>query len=837
MSAEAADRLRAAALAVVTGPTGGRTQELTTTRTNPATAHADPPAPATADTATAAPPAPPPTPQPAGPPLPSPAGEAAATNRAPARLGAHPAGPTAALLAAAAAVLTVTAPIAPPASTTAPSAALTAAPSAPSAAPAAHTAARPTCRPLRRCDPVTAAARLRAAASAVTGIDSAGAAGSAVATHDSPPRRAAVERAGAGSSSTMNDPIMAAARRAPASSTDGSDSDDDASSSTSDSRDSRFSTECVGCDRHIARDDGGNSCDVLGCRATRCAACMPVAEPYLCRQHGDVLGASAAAAAAAAAAGASAGTVTHAADGAAAVATSGPPRLAPAILVRALPGALTTAAGTGVAAALASLGDAWRSDPDMRDLADDLTETLSWGNASTRAKGAGAIRRLTECLQVLPHMLTQAVATPDIVDVLLCAYVSGRLRVRTARRRVPPEWLGRPIPEPTSVRGEVMALVGLLRLAAILPPDPRGSLLRLRRVLKKTGCLARHGASPRGYTFLWELGLAWDSGIVPRDNPQAVAALTLYVTGIHFLLRPIYVRSVEPTELTHVESTRYKLKWKWADKARAELLAAQRCGFHPGAAAAARSTGAAVREPEVAAAGPNGKVPAKHPRITGSQGKLLHELQQLWRVVRGSDDGPLFCRIEPARQIGRTPPGAVLTHWEHRGERTPAYMWTRSRMSEKILKQWLVRFLTPIVGPARAQKRVLSGLRGGGEMELVELSAPVSVRATVGWWVAKRLSAEGALVTYEGCSMESMWAWTALIGTLRLRVLAPGVFTHVPHPAIFSRGSRLRTAVRRETREAQREAERMATAAAARAPAHAAPRLAAASAAGARAMT
>ena len=122
-------------------------------------------------------------------------------------------------------------------------------------------------------------------------------------------------------------------------------------------------------------------------------------------------------------------------------------------------------------------------------------------------------------------------------------------------------------------------------------------------------------------------------------------------------------------------------------------------------------------------------------------------------------------------------------------------------------------------------------------MELVELSAPVSVRATVGWWVAKRLSAEGALVTYEGCSMESMWAWTALIGTLRLRVLAPGVFTHVPHPAIFSRGSRLRTAVRRETREAQREAERMATAAAARAPAHAAPRLAAASAAGARAMT
>ena len=61
-------------------------------------------------------------------------------------------------------------------------------------------------------------------------------------------------------------------------------------------------------------------------------------------------------------------------------------------------------------------------------------------------------------------------------------------------------------------------------------------------------------------------------------------------------------------------------------------------------------------------------------------------------------------------------------------------------------------------------------------MEFVELHAPVSVRATIGWWVARRVSSEGALVTYEGSSVESMRYWSARLGSLPIIVLAPGVF-------------------------------------------------------------
>jgi hypothetical protein len=72
-------------------------------------------------------------------------------------------------------------------------------------------------------------------------------------------------------------------------------------------------------------------------------------------------------------------------------------------------------------------------------------------------------------------------------------------------------------------------------------------------------------------------------------------------------------------------------------------------------------------------------------------------------------------------------------------------------------------------------------------MELVQLEAPLSVRATLGWWRAKRISAEGPLVTYEGCSTEAMATETSFLGSTYIRVLAPGVYTtQIPTTTIRS---------------------------------------------------
>lgn len=510
----------------------------------------------------------------------------------------------------------------------------------------------------------------------------------------------------------------------------------------------------------------------------------------------------------------------HDAAGAARLAPAHPAPVAPAAIVRALVGLLSDAAKVSVTSALASLGD-WTHDQDLCDLAEDLTETLAWGPATTHVKGSGALRRLEEYLDVLPSALARAVATQDVIDVVLSSFVCARLRVFTARKGPgPAEWTTRPIPAPTSVKGEVGAIVGMLRLAALLPPDPRNSLMRTRRIMRKTGCLQRHAASPRGYTFLWELVTAWEAGIVPRSNPQAVAAFSLFVTGVHFLLRPRYVRSVSGEEIRHIPpGPKYQLEWVHADKTRPELL---------GPASAAAAAGPAGPMAGRGRAGPPTAegLPARHPRVSAAQGDLLHLTQSLWRPFRGDHEGPLFCRVELARQTERIPPGARLVGWEHNGTTTPAFLWPRSQMSERILKKWLVEFLTPIVGAKRAQKRVPSGLRGGGEMEFVELLTPVSVRATVGWWVAKRVSAEGALVTYEGCSLEAMWAWGALLGTLRLQVLAPGVFRHLPLTP--SRSIRRRMADRSRSRAAILAARSAAEAATASVPQHAAPHAAAA---------
>lgn len=581
----------------------------------------------------------------------------------------------------------------------------------------------------------------------------------------------------------------AGARRgsaADSSSEDDPSSDSDSSSDSSSSNDSRYSTECTGCDVHIARSDPGRGCDVFGCRATRCTKCMPEPTPYLCRQHGDILGSPPATAAGAAAA----PPVVVPSDGVgpARLAPAAPPPSAPATLILALPEVLRDAARCGVESALTAVAG-WKDDPDMRNLVDDLVETLHFAPASTKAKGSSAISRLREFLEVTPPSLLRALATADALDVTLAAFVSMRLRVATRRQpTLPPSWTERPIPDPVAVKGEVSAILGLLRLASLLPADPKGTVPRTRRVMRKCGCLARHGASPRGYTFLWELIAAWNTAI-PRNDPRALAVATLATTAIHFLLRPIYVRSVSPSQIRPEPPDRWILRWGEADKTRPA-----RAGPAPAAAAAGAgsSTSAPAPAPTPAPTTSNTAHPAlrslppKHPRISAAQGELLSELQRRWRSIRMAvpepEVGPLFCRTEVARQTAKVPKGAHLVRWrpEAGSDPVPVLIWPRSRLSERIIKRELVRFLSPIVGPRRAARRMLSGFRGGGEMEHVELGTPVSVRATVGWWVARRVSAEGALVTYEGSSVESMAAWSARLGTLHIRVLAPGVFRVLP---------------------------------------------------------
>lgn len=505
---------------------------------------------------------------------------------------------------------------------------------------------------------------------------------------------------------------------------------------------------------------------------------MPEPSAYLCRQHEGQLGPSAGSGGAA---GAAAPAATR-------------------VLIRALPQALRQAALLGLQAALAAVAN-WAKDPDMQDLTDDLVDTLTFGAVTTRAKSESALTRLDEFLPATPPALQQAEATAGVVDVLLSSYVSARLRV-AKRTPPPPAWASpKQVPEPTTVKGEVMALVGLCRMAAILPADPRGTLPLTRRVLRKTGCYAKHAASPRAYTFLWELAEAWRSGAVPRDNPQAVAAFGMFLTAVQLLLRPLYARSLESGQLS-LERARqfaYRLEWDKGDKSRQPALTAAAAAA--GAAAAGAGGAAGSAEPRGsrrrrAEADLLANLPAKHPRVTGTCGKLMHHVVETWRRFRGDESGPLFCRTEPARQTGKVPRGALLKQWQYRdGLTVPCFVWPASKMSERTLKRWLVTFITPVAGPTRAKARVLSGLRGGGAMELESIDAPLAVRATVGWWVARRLSAEGALVTYIGCSMEAMWEWTSRLGQQRIRVRAPGVFRLLSN-TFPPRGIRARVAAR-----------------------------------------
>ena len=261
-----------------------------------------------------------------------------------------------------------------------------------------------------------------------------------------------------------------------------------------------------------------------------------------------------------------------------------------ATLVSALPKALESAAEIGVHAAMRDIGD-WARDPDLHDLAEDLVDTLNFGAASTAVKRASALRRLAEFVRVLPAMLATAVAAHATLDIVLSSYVAARRRVHV-RTAPPPEWEP-PLPEPASVRGEVSAIVGLCRLAALLPPDPRGTLPLTRRVMRKCGCLARHAASPRSYTFVWELQEAWFAGYVPRDNPQAVGAFGWFLSAAGFVLRPRYVRAAEPWNIVPDQARHHawRLDWTRGDKTRQPELTEE--AAHARAAAAASGGGGA----------------------------------------------------------------------------------------------------------------------------------------------------------------------------------------------------------------------------------------------------
>ena len=100
----------------------------------------------------------------------------------------------------------------------------------------------------------------------------------------------------------------------------------------------------------------------------------------------------------------------------------------------------------------------------------------------------------------------------------------------------------------------------------------------------------------------------------------------------------------------------------------------------------------------------------KHPRVSAAEGDLLAELQVAWRALRRNDPGPLFCRVETARQTAKVPPGAVLRYWRYGdGPSVPTFLWPASKMSERIIKRWMVHMLEPIIGSKRVARRVLSG--------------------------------------------------------------------------------------------------------------------------------
>jgi len=389
-------------------------------------------------------------------------------------------------------------------------------------------------------------------------------------------------------------------------------------------------------------------------------------------------------------------------------------------------------------------------------------DTLAFAPTATAAKGRSAVRRFAEFVDDMPQRLATAKPSHDIIDLVLASYVNARCGV--ARKR-PRAW--GTLPERSTVRGEVAAVVGLLRLADLLPDDPRGSLPKMRRTLRKCKCGQKHDASPRAYTFLWELETAWRISI-DRKDPRQCMVWAMCIIAVYFLLRPRYARLCAMAELVVTSPRSAELKWQRDDKG--------------------RPIGRPAGAPGLTLV-PQTGLPARHPRLTAASGDVLataiNIISRLAPPRRG--DQPVFPRVEIARQTRVVPTGAVLHDWvpPGGGEPVPAFWWRDSPMTSSQWSRNMRTFLTPIIGPTAARARVPSGLRGGGEMELVELGASVAMRATQGWWRAKRLSAEGALITYEGCSTETMCEETSFLGSSYIRVRAPGVYTVTPPPAAW----------------------------------------------------
>lgn len=624
--------------------------------------------------------------------------------------------------------------------------AVAATPAAPSGGDGGGGGAGPESSVRGRPRPVAVAARARRGeprdASAVAPMASgAGAAAAAAASAPSP-------REGQG--------VAAAAPSAPDGSGSGSDSGNDSRGSETDSEDeesedsaaSQFSTDCVRCDRHLGRTTDGTVCEC--CEVTLCTRCRPAPRPtdppWYCPVHDAER--------------------REARDSAAGVrrARDVDDAAVPLIceLPEALGGAQSNAAARGIAAALKDV-EGWKGDEDLNDMLDDLADTLGFAPKGTSAKGQSSVRRFDEFVKWMPQRLARQKATHDKLDLVLALYVNARCGVARQSPWSPPR------PQPSVVRGEVGAIVGLMRLAILLPSDPKGTIPRTRRAMRKCGCCQKHDASPRSYTFAWELEAAWRLTL-DHSDPTAVSVWGLCATAVSLLLRPKYARGVVPAELSAVvHRGGWQLTWQRDDKGRPAA--------RPPSAPALRWV-------------PEAGLPARHPRITAAGGPLIRRAIATAKAARppGYDRTPLFCRVERAR-TQRAPKGAVARPWVPvhgaRREPVPAFWWPHARLSPPIIKRHLVRFLTPLIGHERAKKRVLSGCRGGGEMELEKLGAPLPVRATVGWWKARLLALQGALVTYEGASVEDMIDWTARQGSTYMRVLAPGVYTTTPPMGLY----------------------------------------------------
>ena len=441
---------------------------------------------------------------------------------------------------------------------------------------------------------------------------------------------------------------------------------------------------------------------------------------------------------------------------------------------------------------MGQLGD-WSNDPDLVELAEDLADTLAFAPKTTASKGQSAVRRFDEFSGFLPSRLADAAPSHDMVDTVLAAYVNTRCGLTRSKPR---EWKSLPTCR-ASIRGEVGAIVGLLRLAGLLPANPSGTLPRLRQTIKKTKCDQRHEASPRAYTFAWELEAAWRLGHVRRDNPRMVIVWCMCVVSLYFLLRPKYTRLVIRAELPPVaHAGAFTLRWQRDDKG--------------------RPVGRPSAAPGLTVVPPSG-IPASHPRLSAAGGDLLRTAMDILRThvppALRTSGSLLFCRVESARQSARVPKGAVAHPWTPPGggAPVPAYWWPDTPITPTQWTNNMRTFLTPIVGHARAKMRVPSGFRGGGETELVGLGCSVAVRATIGWWRARRITAEGQLVVYESTAVEDMALETSFLGSMYIRPLAPGVYSHTPLPTASMRaiGARRRHAdIHRAVVSRQHERER-----------------------------